>query len=852
MKAERDICDGASFVRVRGARTHNLKNVDVDVPRNAMVVFTGVSGSGKSSLAFDTIFAEAQGRYLESIAPHARRLIEEAESPQVESIEGLPPAIALRQNRTGTQGRSTVGSVTRIAVALRLLFARAGTYDGGKPQLDAEAFSPNNPSGACPECHGLGIVHEVREETLVPDPGKSIRQKAIVSWPNGWQGKNQRDILTSLGYDIDLPWKDLSKSDREWILSTDEQPNVPVYAGSSKERVAAAIKAGEEPSYMGTFVSARRYILENFARSDAGKKRLASFVTTKPCPSCHGQRLNKDALAVTFAGQNIAKLMDYSVLELSAILRPYAEDGIYVENDDPSVKAAVIRLTSDIKRRLDQLTSLGLGHLSLNRRTTMLSSGEMQRLRLATQLLSQLFGVVYVLDEPSAGLHPADVETLMALLGQLRQAGNTLFIVEHNLDVIRQAEWIVDVGPEAGERGGKIVYSGVPGGLSGISQSRTGQYLFAKSTKAIRDKRLPEKWLELRGVHGNNLVNVDVDLPLERMTIITGVSGSGKSTLLSHVLPNLFDKPLPNDDNDESAATLENDQAPKIMGWISAGGEHVERLIRIDQKPIGRTPRSNLATYTGFFDTIRKLFADTPDAQAKHYTASHFSFNLLAGRCPVCEGQGQRTIELMYLPSMTARCTACNGARYNDETLTVRWQDRNIAEVLDLTVEDALAVFGDHPSILRSLEVLNALGLGYLRLGQPATELSGGESQRIKLSTELQRQQHNPTMYLLDEPSNGLHPADMDRLLHHLDQLVGKGHTVVMIEHDMRIAAQADWIIDIGPGAGKDGGKVVATGTPERVANAAGSRTAGYLKIQLAKIGRQPQLTWPASEAPDD
>lgn len=467
----------------------------------------------------------------------------------------------------------------------------------------------------------------------------------------------------------------------------------------------------------------------------------------------------------------------------------------------------------------------------------MLSSGELQRIRLATQLISRLFGVIYVLDEPAAGLHPEDVRALLQSLRLLLEAGNSLVIVEHNLDVIAEADWLTEVGPGPGRLGGEIVYNGAPSGMARISRSPTAGYLFDKHRPGLRRRRLPERWLELEQITCNNIHGLDVRIPLERMTAITGVSGSGKSTLLSRVLPALLQRLDKTPEDDESE---EDNLVPEVQGNITAGGTSLKRLVRIDQKPIGRTPRSNLATYTGFFDTVRKLFADTNEAKKRNFDASRFSFNLPAGRCPSCEGQGQITIELMFMPEASAPCSACGGRRYNEETLQVRWHNRTIADVLDLTVDEAVEVFRNNDSIQRSLAALAALGLGYLKLGQPATELSGGECQRIKLAWELQRVQRGKTLYLLDEPSTGLHPADMDKLMRVLDRLVQRGDTVVMAEHDMRIAAEADWVLDLGPGSGENGGRIVATGTPEEVSRSKHSLTAPWLAARLKKRNGDP------------
>ena len=822
------------FVRVRGAREHNLRNVDVDIPRDALVVFTGVSGSGKSSLAFSTVYAEAQRRYFESVAPYARRLIDQVGVPDVDSIEGLPPAVALQQQRGTPSARSSVGSVTTLSSLIRMLYSRAGSYPPGQAMLYAEDFSPNLPQGACPQCHGLGRVYEVTEALMVPDPSLTIRQRAVASWPLAWQGQNLRDILVTLGYDVDIPWRDLPKKQRDWILFTEETPTVPVYAGFTPEQTRAALKRKLEPSYQGTFSGARRYILHTFTHTQSAlmKKRVSQFMQGSACPLCEGKRLTRAALSVKFAGVDIGELSQLSLSQLAELLRPVAagHDKMKLSVEK---RLAAQRIAEDLLERVSTLIELGLGYLSLERSTPTLSSGELQRLRLATQLGSQLFGVIYVLDEPSAGLHPADGEALFTALERLKAAGNSLFVVEHDLETMRRADWLIDVGPAADEHGGQVLYSGPPAGLADIEASQTREYLFAERRPPSQSRREPTSWLKLEGVTRNNLNDLSVDFPLGCFTAVTGISGSGKSSLVSQALLELVGAGLGRVVETDEEPSLEDDTPQTSGGRISAGLESIRRLVQVDQKPIGRTPRSNLATYTGLFDNVRKLFAATPAAKKRHYDAGQFSFNVAKGRCPNCEGEGFVSVELLFMPSVYAPCPTCHGARYNPETLAIKWQGLSIAQVLGLTVEQAVEVFAEQPGVLRSLQVLRDIGLGYLRLGQPATELSGGEAQRIKLATELQRNARGATLYVLDEPTTGLHPRDVDRLLSQLNHLVEAGHTVVVVEHEMRVVAQSDWVIDIGPGAGTQGGKVVASGTPQKVAKSKVSRTAPFLVREL-------------------
>jgi excinuclease ABC subunit A len=831
------------FVRVRGAREHNLKNIDLEIPRDALVVFTGVSGSGKSSLAFGTLYAEAQRRYLESVSPYARRLFHQMAVPEVDEIDGLPPAVALQQQRGSPTTRSSVGSVTTLSNLFRMLYSRAGDYPPHQTILYAESFSPNTPEGACPKCHGLGRIYEVTERSMVPDDSLTIRERAIAAWPTAWQGQNQRDILTSLGYDVDRPWHELPKKDRDWILFTDEQPVVPVYAGFTPKETRQALKRKMEPSYQGTFTSAKRHVLHTFATTHSAlmKKRVAQYMLSTECPLCHGKRLRLEALSVKFAGLDIADLSRLRLKRLTTILQPFAEGRANKISSAKHPEKVIVtqRIAEDIVARLAVLLDLGLGYLTLERSTPTLSPGELQRLRLATQVRSNLFGVVYVLDEPSAGLHPADTEALLVAFERLRSAGNSLFVVEHDLDVIRHADWIVDVGPGAGEQGGHVLYSGPPAGLEQVEASQTRRYLFGDQHLPRRTPRQPQTWLRLEDVTRNNLNHLNVAFPLGVFTTVTGVSGSGKSSLVSQALVELgaehLGHALPQEEEETEGTELE--AAPQVPtgGRITSGMEAIKRLVRVDQTPIGRTPRSNLATYTGLFDHVRKLFAETKTARARKYDAGRFSFNVAKGRCETCQGEGFVFVELLFLPSVYAPCPTCLGARYNAKTLEVKYRDKSIADVLGLTVDAAWEFFAREQQRRRSIDVLRQVGLGYLRLGQPATELSGGEAQRIKLATELQRVQHGATLYILDEPTTGLHAADVDKLMKQLDTLVSAGNTVIVVEHDMRVVAASDWVMDIGPGAGEEGGRIVASGTPSEIADVPESRTAAYLAAVLSQ-----------------
>ncbi len=827
------------FVRVVGSQVHNLRSVDVAAPRDAFVAFTGVSGSGKSSLAFGTVYAEAQRRYFESVAPYARRLLLPAGSPKVDDITGLPPAVALQQRRGAGTSRSTVGTVTTLSNLLRMLFSRAGTYPpGASERLDSDSFSPNTAIGACPECHGLGRIHRVTEQTLVPDPSLTIREGAVAAWPGAWQGQNLRDILITLGHDVDKPWRKLPKRARDWILFTDDQPTVEI--DPSRHPVTA------DYYYNGTFASAERHVRHTLANSQSAtmRRRVLKYVEGVECPTCGGSGLRSEALRVTFAGRTIADFVAMPLTELAVALGPAANrvdaEAAYESTESGELTEVATVISADLVARIKVVIDLGLGYLSLNRRTPTVSPGELQRLRLATQLRAGLFGVLYVLDEPSAGLHPADAEPLLEVLDRLRRAGNSLFVVEHDMDVVRRADWIVDVGPGAGELGGDVLYSGPVAGLADVSTSVTRRYLFDDEVPDTRPRRAASGVLRLGGVCFHNLRNLDVEIPLGVFTAVTGVSGSGKSTLVCKVVGDVIARQLGSPtievegsepaEADESIGDADQDAS---VGVSADGVDAIDRLVTVDQKPIGRTPRSNLATYTGMFDAVRKEFAATDEARRRGWTAGRFSFNVADGRCPTCQGEGFVAVELLFLPGTYAPCPTCHGARYSDETLQVRYRDRTIADVLSMTVAEAAEFLEGVPAAARSLATLLDVGLGYLRLGQPATELSGGEAQRIKLASELQRARRGHTFYVLDEPTTGLHPADVELLERQLHRLVDAGNTVVVAEHDMGVVAGADWVIDLGPGAGDAGGRVVAAGPPEEVARVLESRTARYLSARL-------------------
>lgn len=839
---------GAGMIRVRDAHLRNLKHQDVELPRNALVAVTGVSGSGKSSLAFGTLHGEAQRRYLESVAPFARRLIGGAVDPRVGSVDGLPPTVALEQGARAGGARSTVGTVSNLSNTVRLLFSRCGEYPaevrkrhGGR--LASDCFSPNTTAGMCPECQGTGVVHEPTEETMVPDPSLSIDEGAIAAWPGAWLGKNFHDIVAELGFPMDVPWKDIPQADREWILFTDERPVVTIHPHRGADQI--------QRTYEGTWRSVASYLRKTLAEtgSDSTRKRVLSFMRSSRCGVCAGRRLIVDALSVEYLGLPIDSL---GALPLEDVLEHFA-----ARRDSTALTAAETSATAEAERdsaaaeaerilldqaipTLESVVDLGLGHLSLDRAAATLSAGEMQRLRLASQLRSGLFGVAYVLDEPSAGLHPEERRAVMKLIRGFLDAGNSVLLVEHDMHLVAEADWIVDVGPGAGELGGEILYSGPAeesrgaGGSAGLAEldSPTGRALAAGPLKLVSDAdaRIPSGKLRLTDINERTLNSLNVDFGLGAFTAITGVSGSGKSTLL-HMLADTLSEQVKTAVNDGDVASKGKDPvtnpaqteiaSPNLSATLSAtlsADKTIDRLVQISQKPIGRTPRSCLATYTGLFDKVRKIFAQTDAAKQRGWTVSRFSYNVTQGRCPTCSGEGQIEVELVFLPGSYTPCPDCHGARYNAETLAVTWNGRTIADVLGLTVAEAREVFADEAAIARALQALSAVGLDYLRLGQPATELSGGEAQRIKLATELQRAQRGHTVYLMDEPTTGLHPADVDLLVTELQRLVDSGNTVVVVEHDMRVVAQADRVIEMGPGAGARGGRVVADGSPAAVA----------------------------------
>jgi len=938
------------YIKIRKASEHNLKGIDIDIPRDEFVVLTGLSGSGKSSLAFDTIYAEGQRRYMESLSSYARQFLGLMEKPDVEKIEGLPPAISIDQKSTNRNPRSTVGTVTEIYDYFRLLYARVGiphcpkcgkeikrqtvdqicdeimklekgtrlqllapvvrgrkgehikvlesarksgyvrvVVDGhiyelsenikleknkkhdieimvdrlvvregiekrltdsienvmrlsdgllivdipGKEQIrfsqsfscadcgvsideiEPRTFSFNNPFGACEVCHGIGYKMEFAEELMIPDPSLSITDGALVV--NGWQSVTNktsyaRCVLDALakeyGFELDTPYQDLPENIRHMLMHGTDGRSVQVhYRGQRGVGVYDVV-------FEGIIKNVERRYRET--ASESTKKEYESFMRITPCKACKGKRLRPEALAVTVGDKNIAQITELSIIELKNYL-----DNLELTKNQLNIGRVVLK---EIKARVGFLVEVGLEYLSLSRYTASLSGGEAQRIRLATQIGSGLVGVAYILDEPSIGLHQRDNDKLLGALMKLKDLGNTLIVVEHDEDTMLAADYIVDIGPGAGSHGGKVIATGTAKDIMACKESITGDYLSGRKKIPVPEVRKePTGWIKVKGAKENNLKNINVEFPTGVMTCVTGVSGSGKSSLVNEILYKYMAKQL------NRARTI-----PGLCNSVE-GLEQLDKVINIDQSPIGRTPRSNPATYTGVFDMIRDLFAATPDAKAKGYKKGRFSFNVKGGRCENCHGDGIIKIEMNFLPDVYVPCEVCGGKRYNRETLDVKYKGKSIYDVLDMTVEEALTFFEAVPTIRRKIETLYEVGLSYIKLGQPSTTLSGGEAQRIKLATELSRRSTGKTVYVLDEPTTGLHFADVHKLVDILRRLTENGNTVIVIEHNLDVIKTADYIIDLGPEGGAKGGTVIAKGTPEKVAKSKKSYTGAFIKKMLER-----------------
>ena len=931
---------------IHGARAHNLKDIDVKIPKNKLVVITGLSGSGKSSLAFDTLYAEGQRRYVESLSAYARQFLGQMDKPDVDSIDGLSPAISIDQKTTSHNPRSTVGTVTEINDFLRLLWARVGTpvcpndhvpitsqspdqmvdrvlelpertrlqilspvvrskkgtqkkvlatikregfvrvqvdgetYDldevpelnknqehtinvvidriivkdgvrsrlfdsfeaalrlsdgyaiadviGGEPipfsekyacpicgftvgELEPRLFSFNAPMGACPVCEGLGSKLEVDVDLVVPDRSKTLRDGAMAPWnPISSQYYPQllEQFCQSVGIDMDTPFNKLPKKQQQLVLYGNGDQTFHFHY----ENDFGGVRDVDVP-FEGVVNNVKRRYRET--NSDFTREQMRKYMTELPCPACHGYRLNERALAVKISGQNIGQVSDLSISDAIDFFKQ-----VQLSEQNEQIARPILK---EILDRLTFMKNVGVEYLTLSRSARTLSGGEAQRIRLATQIGSNLSGVMYVLDEPSIGLHQRDNDRLISSLKAMRDLGNTLIVVEHDEDTMRAADYIIDIGPGAGENGGQVMAAGTPKQVMRSRKSLTGQYLSGKKFIPVPAERRSGngKHIVVKGAAANNLKQIDVDFPLGKFICVTGVSGSGKSTLVNLILKRILAQKLNN-----------NSAKPGKYASIS-GVKNIEKVIDIDQSPIGRTPRSNPATYTGVFDDIRELFAQTNQAKVRGYTKGRFSFNVKGGRCEACHGDGILKIEMNFLPDVYVPCEVCHGTRYNSETLEVEYKGKNIAEVLNMTVSEALKFFSAIPKIRRKLQTIEDVGLGYVHLGQPATTLSGGEAQRMKLAAELHRQSHGKSFYILDEPTTGLHMDDIKRLLGVLQRLVDAGNTVLVIEHDLDVVKSADWLIDLGPEGGDAGGNVVATGTPEAVAQVKESYTGRYLKEML-------------------
>lgn len=817
-------------IGIVGAREHNLTGFSVSLPHRQLIGICGVSGSGKSSLAFDTIYAEAQRRYLESVSPFTRHLLGAVAAPQVDRITGLPAAIAVKQLVTTPPENSSVGTLSQVSDLLRVLFSRFGDYPSGQGRLLASAFSPNTVEGACPTCAAKGSIHDIDLDAAVPDETLSIREGAIAAWPGGWLGRNFRHLVEAMGIDVDIPWKKLPAKTRTWLLTTEDTPSLTVNPADIADHVAR--------EYTGRFRSARRYLLDTMVTtgSTTVRDRTESFLSNDPCPDCHGSRINPAALSVTIAGATIAEVADRSLTELAGSL--HAAIAADLERGPtetkrftgPSDEAAQV-LLDELDKRTEVINSLGVGYLPPSRSAATLSPGELQRLRLAAHLHSGLHGMVYVFDELSTGLHPKDTDHLFTHIKALRDAGNTVILVEHDMEIVRRCDWVIELGPGGGADGGQLMFSGpVAEALEG--QSSTAMRLRnAAPSQPWREPRDFAGWAKCEGLSANNLAGLTVAFPIGALTTLTGVSGAGKSSILRSVASLARTSgATPLDGDEDPHAEAHAEERRELAGANATGLEAFDRVVSFDQSTIGRSPRSVIGTYLGIFDKIRSVFAKEPLAKARGFTASQFSFNTARGRCPRCEGLGIITIDLVHLPAASGTCPECEGQRFTPETLGVTVEGLTIAEVLGLSIDAAATVFAERLGLEAHFEILHRVGLGGLLLGQTSATLSGGEAQRLRLAAVMRaRKRRESTLFILDEPANGLHPDDARVLGQLFRQIVDEGDTILIADHNMELAAGSDWLIDAGPGPGPEGGRIVAEGTPREVAGRGVGATASVL-----------------------
>ncbi|AZT94222.1 ATP-binding cassette domain-containing protein [Brevibacterium aurantiacum] len=820
-------------IGIVGAREHNLSGFSVSLPHRQLIGICGVSGSGKSSLAFDTIYAEAQRRYLESVSPFTRHLLGAVSAPQVDRITGLPAAIAVKQLVSTPPENSSVGTLSQVSDLLRVLFSRFGDYPANQGRLLASAFSPNTVEGACPTCAAKGRIHEIDLDAAVPDDSLTIREGAIAAWPGGWLGRNFKHLVETMGIDIDVAWKTLPAETRTWLLTTEDTPSITVTQESIREHITRG--------YTGKFRSARRYLLDTMVTtgSDTVRERTEEFLSNDLCPDCHGSRINPDALSVTIGGANIAEVATRSLTDVAlslhtAIAADLDRDHNEAKRFSGATDDAAHVLLDELDKRTEVIERLGVGYLPPHRSAATLSPGELQRLRLAAHLHSGLHGMVYVFDELSTGLHPKDTEHLFTHIEALRDAGNTVILVEHDMELVRRCDWVVELGPGGGARGGQLMFSGpVAEALDG--ESSTAVRL--RNEAPSEPWRAPQEfgaWARCSGLSANNLGDLSLAFPIGGLTTLTGVSGAGKSSALRTVAALARTAGAsPFDDDDEPQAVARSGRG-ELAEADATGLEVFDRVVSFDQSTIGRSPRSVIGTYLGIFDKIRSLFAKTDLARSRGFTASQFSFNTARGRCPRCEGLGIITIDLVHLPASSGTCPECEGRRFTEETLEVTVEDLTIADVLDLSIDAAATVFAERLGLVAHFEVLQRVGLGGLLLGQSSATLSGGEAQRLRLAAVMRaRKRRERSLFILDEPANGLHPSDARVLGQLFRQIVDEGDTILIADHNMELAAGSDWLIDMGPGPGPDGGQIVAAGTPLQVATAGVGATAEVLSARF-------------------